>query len=107
MGRIVRDLEGQFVKIVEQKDASEEETAITEINTGCYAFDGKLLLETLDRIRPSNSQSEYYLTDCPAILRADGHEVFAKERFDIHEAMGVNTPDQLAEVQTILQTATA
>ncbi|GAB4143705.1 MAG: NTP transferase domain-containing protein [Planctomycetaceae bacterium] len=107
LGRVVRDSQNQFVKIVEQKDATSEEAEIREINTGCYAFDCQLLLGALDKIRPANQQAEYYLTDCPAILKEEGHRVLAARRFDIREAMGVNTPEQLAEVASLLESAEA
>lgn len=106
LGRIVRDDAGNFVKIVEQRDATDEEKQIREINTGCYAFDGARLFEALNQVRPQNDQAEYYLTDCPAILLAAGHTVVAADRFDIREAMGVNTPEQLAEVARIIESAT-
>ena len=102
LGRIVRSASGEFLRIVEQKDATPEEAAIREINTGCYAFDGRLLLQALTKIRPNNSQAEYYLTDCPAILKSEGHHVVAAPKLTIEEAMGVNTPDQLAEVEVVL-----
>jgi len=106
LGRIVRDASGAFVRIVEQKDASPEERRITEINTGCYAFDGPSLLWAFDRIRPNNKQNEYYLTDCPEALRESGKRVLAAPRFDIEEAMGVNTRLQLAEVERSIQKRT-
>lgn len=104
LGRIVRDASGQFVKIVEEKDANATEKAIQEINTGCYAFDSQKLLAALDQIRPDNAQAEYYLTDCPKVLLQAGHPVVAMPAFEITEALGVNTRVQLAEVtQTIQQ----
>jgi bifunctional UDP-N-acetylglucosamine pyrophosphorylase / glucosamine-1-phosphate N-acetyltransferase len=103
LGRIVRNAEGEFVKIVEQKDATPDEAAIREINVGCYVFDCRRLFEALDRIQPNNQQKEYYLTDCCAILRDAGHRVFASRRLDIVEALGVNTRAQLAEVHHALQ----
>jgi bifunctional UDP-N-acetylglucosamine pyrophosphorylase / glucosamine-1-phosphate N-acetyltransferase len=102
LGRIVRDEAGEFVAIVEQRDTTPEQAAITEINTGCYAFDGPALFDALTRVRPANTQAEFYLTDAPAILLADGRRVAASPRFDIREAIGVNTPEQLAEVERIL-----
>ncbi|HUG90260.1 MAG TPA: NTP transferase domain-containing protein, partial [Planctomycetaceae bacterium] len=60
LGRIVRDAGGAFARIVEQRAATPEQAAVREINTGCYAFDARDLLEALDRIRPENSQAEYY-----------------------------------------------
>lgn len=103
LGRIVRDGEGQFLRIVEQKDATPEERAITEINTGCFAFDGRALFDALDQVRPNNVQSEYYLTDCAEILRKAGKMVRAACIFEIVEAMGVNTQEQLAEVDRVLR----
>ena len=106
LGRIVRDARGEFVGIVEQKDATPEQQAIREINTGCYAFDGPALLSALSRLKTDNEQKEYYLTDCPAILKADGRPVLASAKFDILEAMGVNTRVQLAAVRRAIQEQT-
>ena len=103
LGRIVRDNQGQFQKIVEEKDATAEEKLIREINTGCYAFDSQALLSSLDQIRPNNSQSEYYLTDCPKVMKDRGELVAAVQAFDMVEALGVNTREQLAEVTRTLQ----
>ena len=102
LGRVVRDADGQFERIVEEKDATADQKQIREINTGCYAFDSKSLFEALSEIKPLNSQGEYYLTDCPAILKSKGRTVSAVASFDIHEAMGVNTREQLAEVESVL-----
>jgi bifunctional UDP-N-acetylglucosamine pyrophosphorylase/glucosamine-1-phosphate N-acetyltransferase len=103
LGRIVRDGRGEFVKIVEQKDATPDEARIREINVGCYVFDSRKLFEALDRIEPNNRQKEYYLTDCCAILRDAGERVVASRKLDIVEALGVNTRAQLAEVHQALQ----
>lgn len=103
LGRIVRDESGGFVKIVEQKDATKEEAAITEINTGCFVFDNQMMLAALNEIRPNNAQAEYYLTDCPAILLAKGEKVVASCSLDIDEAKGVNTRVELAAVQATIQ----
>ena len=102
LGRIVRDERGEFLRIVEEVDATQEEAAIEEINTGLYAFDGTLLWQALSRVEPNNRQGQYYLTDCAEILMAEGHRVVASCSLDINEAMGVNTPEQLAEVETAL-----
>ncbi|HLQ44060.1 MAG TPA: NTP transferase domain-containing protein [Planctomycetaceae bacterium] len=103
LGRVVRSPSGEFLRIVEQKDTTPVEAAIREINTGCYAFDSRLFFQALAKIRPNNSQAEYYLTDCPAILKSEGHIVVAAPRLTIEEAMGVNTPQQLAEVEQVLR----
>lgn len=104
LGRVVRDQDGVFQRIVEQRDASPEEQLITEINTGCYAFTGPELRSSLHEIRPDNSQAEYYLTDCPTILQSHGHNVGASPSLDIDEAKGVNTRVQLADVGQVLRT---
>lgn len=103
LGRVVRDAAGNFQCIVEQKDATPEQRKITEINTGCYAFSTPLLLSSLRQVKPNNSQSEYYLTDCPRILMDGGHKVTASCSLTIQEAIGVNTRAQLAEVRTTRQ----
>lgn len=103
LGRIVRDSAGNFQCIVEHKDATDEQRRITEINTGCYAFDSQLLLQSLRRVQPNNVQAEYYLTDCPRILMDLGHKVTASCSLTIEEALGVNTRLQLAEVRNSIQ----
>ncbi len=105
LGRIVRDDGGTFLRIVEQKDASPTEQKITEINTGCFAFDCQKLLESLTELSTDNEQGEYYLTDCPAIMKSDGEPVVASLQFDIAEAIGVNTRSQLATVRQAIHTA--
>lgn len=103
LGRIVRDEEGHFLRIVEQRDATPEEQQITEINTGCFAFKGPALFEALNLVRPENSQGEYYLTDCAEILRKLGRNVIAACTLDIQEAMGINTQEQLADVEEVMR----
>lgn len=102
LGRIVRNDSNAFTKIVEQKDATPEEAAIIEINTGCYIFETQDLLDSLGKIDKSNQQGELYLTDCPAVLLKEGKTVSASACFTIEEAMGVNTRQHLAEVRTVL-----
>lgn len=106
LGRIVRGPQGEFLRIVEEKDASPDEKKIEEINTGCYAFDAQALLRSLDEIRPNNAQAEYYLTDCPRVMLDAGLKVDAVAAFQMVEALGVNTRVQLAEVTRTLQQAT-
>lgn len=106
LGRIVRDpATGEFLRIVEQKDATAEEAAITEINVGCYVFDCRALFSALREIRPNNKQGELYLTDCCGILKGRGDTVVAAEKLDIVEALGVNTRAQLVEVRRAMQQA--
>lgn len=107
LGRIVRDSEGHFLRIVEEKDANDEEQQITEINTGCFAFAGPALLAALERVKPNNAQGEYYLTDCAEILRTQNETVAAVCRLTITEAMGVNTQEQLAEVERVMRAEAA
>lgn len=103
LGRVVRDSTGGFECIVEEKDATEQQRAITEINTGCYAFSTPLLLESLRQLKPNNVQAEYYLTDCPRILMDSGHAVTASCSLTIEEAIGVNNRLQLAQVRQHIQ----
>ena len=103
LGRVVRDDAGNFHSIVEHKDATDDQRRITEINTGCYAFDGPLLLSSLRKLQPNNVQAEYYLTDCPRILMDEGHKVAASCSLTIQEAIGVNNRVQLAEVRQHIQ----
>ncbi|MEZ6127054.1 MAG: NTP transferase domain-containing protein [Planctomycetaceae bacterium] len=103
LGRVVRDGAGDFQCIVEHKDATDAQRLITEINTGCYAFHGPLLLSSLRKLQPNNVQAEYYLTDCPRILMDEGHTVAASCSLTIQEAIGVNNRIQLAEVRGYIQ----
>ena len=102
-GRIVRDeASGAVTAIVEHKDATEAQRAIREINSGVFAFDGRLLAEALAGVRADNSQGEEYLTDVLGILREAGHRVGAALADDHHEIAGVNDRVQLAEARRIL-----
>jgi bifunctional UDP-N-acetylglucosamine pyrophosphorylase/glucosamine-1-phosphate N-acetyltransferase len=99
LGRIVRDAQGNFAKIVEEKDATEEERRITEVNMSTYVFDAPELLHALDLLKNENRQREYYLTDCPAILLSEGKRVAALPVLDPCEALSINTPEELAAVE--------
>ncbi|MFG3659642.1 bifunctional UDP-N-acetylglucosamine diphosphorylase/glucosamine-1-phosphate N-acetyltransferase GlmU [Streptomyces sp. NPDC047706] len=102
-GRIVRDpASGAVTAIVEHKDASAEQRAVREINSGVFAFDGRLLAEALGRVRTNNSQGEEYLTDVLGILREAGHRVGASVAGDHREIAGINNRVQLAEARRIL-----
>jgi bifunctional UDP-N-acetylglucosamine pyrophosphorylase/glucosamine-1-phosphate N-acetyltransferase len=105
-GRIVRDEEGRFQKIVEQKDATPEERQIKEINAGIYCFETRALFRALERVQPANAQGEYYLTDVPGILRADGEDVSIFSHTDAREVSGINTRVDLAEFERILRQRT-
>lgn len=101
-GRIVRDSEGLFDKIVEQKDASEEEKAVSEINSGIYCFDTKKLFDALSKVKNDNAQGEYYLTDVPRLLREAGEDIAIYRHNDAHEIEGINNRVQLADLERIL-----
>ncbi|MFE1749918.1 bifunctional UDP-N-acetylglucosamine diphosphorylase/glucosamine-1-phosphate N-acetyltransferase GlmU [Streptomyces anandii] len=102
-GRIVRDASsGAVTAIVEHKDATEEQRAVREINSGVFAFDGRLLADALGKVRTDNSQGEEYLTDVLGILREAGHRVGACVAGDHREIAGINNRVQLAEARRIL-----
>ena len=101
-GRIVRDADGAFLRIVEERDATEAERAVDEFNSGCYAFDGALLADAIKRVTTNNSQHEEYLTDVVEILRGDGHAVGTVLAADPAEIKGVNDRVQLAQARRAL-----
>lgn len=106
-GRIVRDVSGNFQRIVEQKDATPEEQAIREINSGMYVFRSADLSGSLMQIRNDNAQKEYYLTDTIEIIHnqsrsGEGIVVGAMATQRADETRGVNTIEQLAEAAEIL-----
>jgi len=102
-GRIIRDAQGRFVKSVEHKDASEQELASHEINSGVYLFDTVQLKAALDQIRPNNAQGEYYLPDTLTIIKEKGYKVDAYALDDATDITGVNDQDQLAEAAEIIR----
>lgn len=102
-GRIVRNEIGIVERIVEQKDASVEEQAIHEINTGVYCFDNQKLFAALKRLTNDNAQGEYYLTDVIGILKEEGEIVTAYQMEDFDESMGVNDRSALAKATKIMQ----
>ena len=105
-GRVVRGAEREFVKIVEQRDATDEERQIREVNSGIYCFDGKKLFAALEKVQPENSQGEYYLTDVPRILKSDGEQISLYEHPDAREVSGINTRAELAEFENLLRRRT-
>lgn len=105
-GRIVRDEDDRFVRIVEQKDASPEEQKVKEINSGIYCFDARKLFAALKRVEPSNKQGEYYLTDVPQILLSDGEKVNVHLHGDAREVSGINTRAELAEFENLMRRGT-
>ncbi|MEU7314408.1 bifunctional UDP-N-acetylglucosamine diphosphorylase/glucosamine-1-phosphate N-acetyltransferase GlmU [Streptomyces sp. NPDC007083] len=102
-GRIVRESGGGAVTaIVEHKDATEEQRAVREINSGVFAFDGRLLAQALAQVSTDNSQGEEYLTDVLGILREAGHRVGAAVAGDHREIAGINNRVQLSEARRML-----
>jgi bifunctional UDP-N-acetylglucosamine pyrophosphorylase/glucosamine-1-phosphate N-acetyltransferase len=102
-GRIVRSEDGSLLRIVEERDASDNEKAIYEINSGVYAFDGAKLAGAIGKLKNDNSQGELYLTDVLEILRNDGGSIAAVLIEDFIEVLGVNDRSQLAESAALLR----
>jgi UDP-N-acetylglucosamine diphosphorylase/glucosamine-1-phosphate N-acetyltransferase len=94
-GRIVRDQQGRFLRIVEEKDATDREREIDEINSGIYCVRYQALFSALHRTRNENAKGEYYLTDAISILRDDGETVEAVKIADFAEVQGINTQEDL------------
>jgi bifunctional UDP-N-acetylglucosamine pyrophosphorylase / glucosamine-1-phosphate N-acetyltransferase len=102
-GRIIRDENGNFLRSVEQKDASAEEQQVREINTGTYCFDNKSLFETLQKVGNDNAQGEYYLPDVFSILLSEGETIAAYATDDFEETLGVNDRVVLAEAERVMR----
>ena len=103
LGRIVRDENGDFSAIVEQKDATDEQKQITEINLSTYVFDSQSLLASLDQLKCDNAQGEYYLTDCPRVLLDEGRKVVALDVLKPCESLSINTTEDLAAAEQELE----
>jgi bifunctional UDP-N-acetylglucosamine pyrophosphorylase / glucosamine-1-phosphate N-acetyltransferase len=101
-GRIVRDGAGRFTSIVEHADTTPEQAAITEINSGMYAFDGSVLADALKRLTTDNAKGEEYLTEVLAICSGDGLAVSTVWCDDFDEILGVNDQAQLAQARRVL-----
>jgi len=104
-GRVVRGENGVFERIVEQKDAGDDEKQIDEINSGIYCFDTRKLFAALSQVGNDNAQGEYYLTDVPRILRDQGDDVAIFLCDDPREVEGVNDRRQLAEMEKVIRRA--
>ncbi|MBT9139933.1 MAG: Bifunctional protein GlmU [Dehalococcoidia bacterium] len=102
-GKIIRSVSGALEKIVEEKDASDQEKTIAEINTGTYVFAAEALLDVLKRLSNKNFQGEYYLTDCIALLIDKGLRVSSFCLEDYRHALGVNDRSQLAQAAFLLR----
>ncbi len=102
-GRILRDAAGRFLRIVEERDCTPEEQALTEVNPSCYVFELPGLWDALDRLETGNAQGEYYLTDAPELLMGMGRKVLALESLAADDVLGVNTRQHLAQAEAIMQ----
>lgn len=101
-GRILRSKRGTVERIVEEKDATEDEKRIHEINTGIFCFDNEVLFRYLPHIKNDNVQKEYYLTDMIQEIHTQttyAGEILAYETNQLHEIAGVNSPEQLRELE--------
>lgn len=102
-GRVIRDNNDSFARIVEHKDASDDERAVKEINSGIYCFNSRKLFKALRQVQPANEQGEYYLTDVPGILLQEGSVVTCFLHPDAREVSGINTRAELAEFENLLR----
>ena len=102
-GRVVRDAAGRFERIVEQKNASDEQLAIREVNPSYYCFDRAALFEALGRLGRDGVSGEYYITDVPQMLREAGSVVEVIEAVPAEDVLSINTPEQLAEVDRVFR----
>ena len=101
-GRVIKNEQGEVLKIVEARDATSEERAVREINTGIYCVECPYLFGAVAQIGNDNAQKEYYLTDLIEISRRKGKKTVAFVAADPGEVMGINTPDELALAEQIL-----
>ncbi|RLK63627.1 bifunctional UDP-N-acetylglucosamine diphosphorylase/glucosamine-1-phosphate N-acetyltransferase GlmU [Atopobacter sp. AH10] len=102
-GRIIRDEEGSVQKIVEEKDATDEERLVKEVNSGTYVFDNRSLFKALEEVKNDNAQGEYYLPDVVAILKSWGEVVSAYPMEDVREGLGVNDRLALSKATRFMQ----
>ena len=100
-GRIIRNRQNLVEKIVEEKEASPQEKKIKEINTGTFSFEAKGFFHLLKRIKADNKSNEYYLTDLVKLLNQKGKKVAAVKSLIKWEALGINSPAQLKELEKI------
>ena len=97
-GRVIRNADGSVSHIVEHRDATEQERMVKEINSGIYLFDAEGLRTALANLNNNNAQNEYYLTDVFGYFRQQGLPIAAHCSSDFEEIQGINTVDQLAQV---------
>lgn len=102
-GRVIRAEDGSVSNIVEEKDASPEEKAVQEINTGTYCFDNEELFKTIEKVDNDNAQGEYYLPDVIEILKANNEKIGAFQLENMDEALGVNNRVALSEASALMK----
>jgi len=102
-GRVIREEDGSVKKVVEEKDASDEEKAVNEINTGTYCFDNKELFKALKNVDNNNAQGEYYLPDVLEILKNNNDKVDAYALDNMDESLGVNNRVALSEASILMK----
>lgn len=102
-GRVIRNSDESFVRIVEHKDASDDERLVREINSGLYCFNTRKLFKALKQVQPANQQGEYYLTDVPGILLREGGVVTCFLHSDAREVYGINSRAELAEFENLVR----
>jgi bifunctional UDP-N-acetylglucosamine pyrophosphorylase/glucosamine-1-phosphate N-acetyltransferase len=105
-GRVVRNSSNEVTAIVEARDATPSQLAISEINTGVYLVDAALLREALEALAPNNAQGEYYLTDIVAVARARGMRVLGWRAADASEFAGINSREELASMEADIRDKT-
>jgi bifunctional UDP-N-acetylglucosamine pyrophosphorylase / glucosamine-1-phosphate N-acetyltransferase len=102
-GRVIRDDDGELLRIVEARDATPAERGLTEVNSGIALFDAEALWPTLERLTANNDQGELYLTDVAGILAAEGRRVLAHRGGESLSVYGINTRADLAEADRLLR----
>ena len=102
-GRVIRDSEKRFLRVVEQRDGSEDELAVQEVGVSIYCFEIAALIDALDQLNTDNAQGEYYLTDVPKIMQNQGRRVGLLLHSDAEEVAGINTRIELAELERKLR----
>jgi len=106
-GRVVRTAGGGFERIVEQKNATDAELGITEVNPSYYCFGSEQLFSALERVTKNELTGEYYVTDVPALLLADGRRVEVIDAVPPEDVLSINTPEHLAEVDRVYRARAA
>src|SRR5262249_45842977 len=102
-GRIVRDAEGAFTGIVEDRDCTAAQRDIHEVNPSYYCFERAALFDALAEVRPNNAKNELYITDVYAILRKQGKRITARTSVPAEDATGINSRADLAAVSAMMQ----